>query len=313
MSKLCGKFQRYLSLERGCGPVTIKDYTWIIGHLMRWAGERGQIISDMERQDWLAWRESLSHFGGATIRRFLVAAKIYCKFLIANQAIEKSTMPEFIIRLKAKDPIVPNAAQFLEMRERVKGFGPWKKGLLEIPAGTGLRIEAMLTLRTKHLHLDTDKPHILVDEDMACKGHRAGIVPMTPYVAGVFRELLQYRIGESDLVMPDSISQQKVRTTLRRLSPNGAGFTPHSLRHFYVCMMYWRNLLNQRFNVTWVRDAAGHGSITVTDRYLRAANMVCDSDELWEKWAYGAPAVAVISVDPKNVKEAKKAEKEKEN
>lgn len=296
MNRSLGKFQKFLSLERGVGDLTIEAYLGIVASLERWIGERNKIVSEMKREDWLAWRASLSNKASITINKYLCAARAYCKYLVANQAMVASTMPDFVIKIKAQEPTnVPSAAQFLAMREKAKAFDLERQALLEVPAGTGLRIDALVTLQTKHLRLDVDRPHIIVDSDMACKGCRAGIVPITPYVAALLRQILKDKMDFSNLVI--RATKEGIRRFIRSLSPAELPLVPHSMRHFYVCMMYWRNLNNQRFNVVWVRDAAGHGNLTTTDRYLRAANVVCDSDALWETWAYGAPLTAAATAD----------------
>jgi len=37
----------------------------------------------------------------------------------------------------------------------------------------------------------------------------------------------------------------------------------------------------------FVRDMLGHASLATTDRYVRLARRLCESDEMWEAWALG--------------------------
>jgi site-specific recombinase XerC len=187
-------------------------------------------------------------------------------------------------RRKMQTPLgVPTAKQFLEMRktEGQTGFGL----VLETLAGTGLRLSALLTVGHQHLRLDGPKPHILVDaETMACKGQSASIIPITPYVAGLLKHATTTPIFKCSA----SYIQKRIRLTGN--AHGIAGLHPHSMRHLYCSMLYFRDFDGGRRNTVYVRDAAGHSSIGITDKYLRLACMLVTSDAEWEEWAYGRSA-----------------------
>jgi integrase len=166
----------------------------------------------------------------------------------------------------------------MRAQEGAEGFGL----VLEALAGTGLRLRALLSLKPTHLRLNGHKPHILVDAgSMACKGAYAGIVPITPYVAKLLSGQTQ-----------SPIFQCSASYVQKKLPALGAQhgipqLHAHALRHLYCAMIYYKDFDGGRFNPVAVRDAAGHASIAVTDRYLKLARTLVSSDSEWNLWANG--------------------------
>lgn len=63
----------------------------------------------------------------------------------------------------------------------------------------------------------------------------------------------------------------------------GLDISPHSMRHLYACLMYFRNLDGESHDPVWVRDAMCHASIGMTDRYMKLARYVVLNDFDWHE------------------------------
>ena len=260
----------------------------------------GSSLDGAGRSDVIAYRESLSDKAPQTVAQFLKAARSFYTFALDAKLVDASPVPAAMrVALKQQEPTtVPTAAQFLAMRATAAARTTWRKRefqggttLIEALAGTGLRVAALLSARVSNLVLH-DKPYVMVDAaTMSCKGIRASRVPMTPYAA---RCLAAWVAGKPQDALLFELSERSVRDVVSRAAPADLPCVcPHSLRHFYVSMLYRRNLDGGTFDVVWARDAAGHSSIAVTDGYLSMARTICASDAEWETWAYGTPRSAI--------------------
>mgnify|MGYP001577496872 CR=1 FL=1 len=283
-----------LGTVRDAAANTIRAYSHALSAFGTWLTPRGRALASATRDDVIAYREHLSDKAPQTVAQFLKAARSFYAFALDATLVTASPVPAAMrVALKRQTPTtVPTAAQFLGMRARAAARTEWRprefRGgavLLEALAGTGLRVGALLTARVQNLVLH-DKPYVMVDAaSMACKGIRANRVPITPHAAAL---LAAWVAGKPPDALLFDLSERSVRDVVTRAAPPDLpGVCPHSLRHFYVSMMYRRNLDGGTFDVVWARDAAGHSSIAVTDGYLSMARTVCASDAEWEAWAYG--------------------------
>lgn len=283
-------FTRYateLRSVRGLSRNTVHRYVQAAERFCRFIEDKGRTVRTTTRDDIISWRTTVEPSRKATgFRLDSQCVKIYFDWLTETGQIKANPFPEhFKVRVKNKDITdVPTAAQFLALREAVKDTGQFG-AIIEVLAGTGLRINAVLTMRGKHFN--PDKRCIMVDEDMECKGSRMSNVPMTPYAANILADYVKYAKGNARVF--DFNYHQfhfKLRHTVSKLA-EPFKVRPHSFRHFYCCMTYYKNLDGGKFDVLWVRDAAGHSNLTITDKYLKLAKSICATEQEWEDWANG--------------------------
>ena len=293
------RFERELRTVRDSAENTIQAYLRALDGLGSFLSKRGVKLTQAPRNEVLAWRESLDDKSPSTIKIAVCAARSFYDFMVDEGVIQTSPVPSKLrVKVKRRDPDgVPTVEQFLELRKNLERPIKWKgampvdtrRAIVELLAGTGLRIDAALTMPSCLLRLDGDNPHVYVNPDMmSCKGKTAGEVPMSPYAARILREYMANRPITDKPLFPYTATG--FRGVLKKVSPDGVTVKPHSLRHFYVSMVYFRNFEGGRYDVRWSRDAAGHSNISVTDGYLKLAKRICPSDELWEAWADGKPA-----------------------
>lgn len=283
-------FRVELKDVKGCAENTCNTYCSQVTALSNFLITRKRTLRTADREDFIAWRQSMNDRAGSGIAIAVVAARSFYQILKRKEC----DFPDFKVKIKRQEPIdVPSVKQFLVVRELLQKPTTDKRAIdqatreaiVETLAGSGLRIEAFLSLRVHHIHTDNARPYILVDAaDMGCKGNRAQTIPLAPYAAAVLAKYIASRgIEGPELVF--KVSGSMVRKLLIQVEPDGVHLKPHSLRHFYCSATYFRNFDGGRTDPVWVRDAAGHSSIATTDNYLRMAKRVVQTDAEWEKWA----------------------------
>ncbi len=296
-SEALTRFERELRHAWGLQDRSIVSYLGELKMFQKWLATRGLTLLTVERDTFLDWREWISTrrkpcgIGvAATALRGFYTITTYCKFLPTNP------FPETMrIKIKRQEPAdVPTVHQFLQMREALERpiidtralATDVRKTLIETLAGSGLRIEALLTLRPRHLHLGV-RPHILVEHrTMSCKGKIAGQVPISPYCAALLSAFLKEHPSDQEEPM-FKVSDSVIRKILHQIQPEGLRMKPHSLRHFYCSMTYFKNFDGGKNDIVWVRDAAGHTNISTTNNYLNMAKRVCQDEMAWATWATG--------------------------
>ena len=276
---------------------TIKSYKRELSVMDRFFQKKSKSLLTAVYDDFLAWRESLKRAPGG-INICLCAARAFFSFCESRGIIRPNPFPTcFKIKVKTQEPTaVPTVAEFLAMRDKLEGEIEGsrldkitRQAIVETLAGSGLRIEALLTLKAKHLHLENGRPHILVDSDMSCKGKAAGTVPLSPYCAEVLRKyLVEHHPAAKDNVFP--VTAATVRALLVKITPASLGVVPHSLRHFYCSMTYFKNFDGGKNDIVWVCEAAAHSNINTTHIYCKMAKRVCQTEQEWELWAKGKSA-----------------------
>lgn len=298
------RYESELRKVRDFADNSVLAYLRELAGLTSFLAGRNKDFLTATRQDFIDFKESLAHRAPNGISMALKAARSLYSFLEDEAILKDNPFPaKLTVKIKKQEPTdVPTAAQFLQVRERLNRPivdpravpATVRRAVVETLAGSGLRIEALLTLKPRHLRLGT-RPHILVEyQTMSCKGMNAGEIPITPHVAAILENYLaEQKPGWDDPLF--NLSSSVVRKILKQVEPDGLHLKPHSLRHFYCSMTYYRNFDGGRSDAVWVRDAAGHGSISTTDNYLKMARRICRTDAEWEAWANGT-AIATQEV-----------------
>lgn len=291
MSTVTDDYRRFLSTMRGAAENTVSTYLREVTHLLDFLSSRNVTHSTAQYDDFLAWRESM-HRKPRGVSLALASARSFYNFLEDRGILRPNPFPRSLtVKIKHQEPIdVPSAVQFLNCIRPGLEDTRWsrrdaltRRAIVETLAGTGLRIASLLTMCKRHLRIDEQRPYVIIDpHDMACKGRTAGAVPMSPYAAKVLREYLAAHPSDGPVF---DMPKHQIRRMLHTLAPDDLCLKPHSLRHFYCSMTYFRNFDGGRNDIIWVRDAAGHSSVSTTDGYLKMARRVVQDDTTWEKWA----------------------------
>lgn len=299
--KAIERYERELRVTQGCADNTVRSYLGELAAFRTFLELRGRRLLATERADIVDFKESIAATRMARgVAQAMKSIRSFFSFCMDATLIAASPVPQNLrVPIKQQEPTdVPTAEQFLIIRERVRQPmrdpravpAATREAIVETLAGSGLRIEALLTLKPRHLRLGA-RPHIMVDaETMSCKGNAAGEVPITHHAAQVLAAYVSTNPRGFDQPLFD-VSASVIRKILGELEPEGLNLKPHSLRHFYGSMTYFKNLDGGKSDVVWVRDAMGHASISTTNNYLKMARRVCQSDTEWEAWTTGARMV----------------------
>jgi integrase/recombinase XerC len=283
-------FREDLKIALDMADNTIKVYCYAADKFLDSLNEKDFAAPSYD--DFKAWKASLSGMAQSSKALQLSGVRAFYKFLMRTGRIKDNPFPgDFIVRVKHQEPkTIPTVSQFLTLRRAATSLGSSERLALELLAGSGLRVNALLSLKPKHLRLGTARPSILVDaEDMSCKGNVADEIPISPYAA----EMLKHEIADRSIGPDDNIfyvSDVTVRSWLAkvdRASGLNLGLVPHGLRHFFCCMTYWRDFDGGHNNAVWVQKAAGHASLETTTIYLDRALRIGVTEELWNEWAKG--------------------------
>lgn len=297
-SELIDAYRRHLSAMRGAAANTVLAYLREIENLQKHLANKKLSLLAASYDHFLTWREEM-HRAPRGVALALAAVRSFYNFLDDRSILRPNPFPrDFRVKIKRQEPVdVPTVQQFLQIRANL--LQPMRyasvnlltrQTIVEMLAGSGLRIEALVTLKRRHLRLDEQRPHIVVEaRSMACKGNTAGTVPVSPYAAELLREYLKHHAPEntSEPIFP--VTKTIIRSILKKIEPPGLHLKPHALRHFFCSMTYYRNFDGGRSDLIWVRDAAGHSSVATTDGYLKLARRIVQTDADWETWALGKP------------------------
>jgi integrase len=300
-------YGRELAVVRGVRPATVLAYSKGVRCFMRWLA--GRSIYEVCREDFLRWREEEAPKRKPSGMQLVVSAvRSFYAWLMETQRIKSNPCPAIVIRKLHEDPNVPTSAQFLKLRAAVQ-HQPQRSALIEVLAGSGLRIDAALSMRYEQVLLSNgagapdwrqcqerveavfgppNRPtdYIRMDPEHS-KSRRAVLVPITPCAARALRRWMRPDAKPEDRVF-ECCYGSAYRYVRDAGAAIGAEISPHSLRHLYACLMYFKNLDGQSHDAVWVRDAMCHSSVAMTDRYMKLARYVvlndCDWHEIVWHW-----------------------------
>lgn len=304
-------YGRELAVVRGVRPATVLAYSKGVQCFMRWLN--GRSIYTVKREDFLRWREEEAPKRKPGGMQLVVSAvRSFYAWLLETQRIPANPCPAIVIRKTHEDPDVPTSAQFLRLRAAVQK-SPHKSALIEVLVGSGLRIDAALSMKYSQVLLSNglESPdwrrrdgaelvsgpparptdYIRMDTEHS-KSRRAVMVPITPCAARALRRWMRSDAQPTDRVFPFSYASA-YRYVVDAGASVGLEISPHSMRHLYACLMYYRNLDGMSHDPVWVRDAMCHSSVAMTDRYMKLARYTILNEVDWHEivwhWVPDAP------------------------
>ena len=257
-SEIAGKveqFFEYLQVEKGCSPLTIRNYRHYLNRLINWLGKEGirQNLKDINPDVVRGYRVYLSNLpdrkGGTLSRRtqgyHVIALRSFLKWLLKNDqpvmAPDKIDLPK----------VAERQVKFLtgEMVDRLLNApslstiqGKRDKAILEVLFSTGLRVSELVKLDRDKIDLDRREFGIIG------KGGRARVVFLSVRSADWLNKYLNERTdkykpvfirhkGKVEPTTPDEKMrltprsvQRMIKKYVRKIKlPVDA--TPHVLRH----------------------------------------------------------------------------------
>ena len=293
-SEIAGKveqFFEYLQVEKGCSPLTIRNYRHYLNRLINWLGKEGirQNLKDINPDVVRGYRVYLSNLpdgkGGTLSRRtqgyHAIALRSFLKWLIKNDyavmapdKIDLPKVPEREIKFLVGDQInrLLNAPTMSTIQ------GKRDKAILEVLFSTGLRVSEIVGLNRDKIDLSRREFGVVG------KGGRARVVFLSTRASEWLKKYLDSRNdhfkplfirhkGKIEPTTPDEKMrltprsiQRMIKKYVRKIKLE-VDATTHSLRHAFAT-----DLLMAGADIRSVQEMLGHKNISTTQIYTHVTN-----------------------------------------
>jgi site-specific recombinase XerD len=288
IKKLINDFLEYLEIEKGCSPLTIRNYNF---YLQRFA-QQAQInsVEEISKEKvrqfrlWLSRQKNYrqENLSLATQNYHLIALRCFLKYLAIKDI--KTLAPEKIELAKTEERQI----SFLEGRDlenlleaplqvKQKEIIIWRdKAILELLFSTGLRVSELTNLKKENINLQKN------EFSVRGKGKKWRLVFLSQQAKHWLKKYLDQR---TDLDPALFVRHDRARSS----DKNSLGITPrsvqrlvqkyakvagltrkisvHTLRHSFAT-----DLLSGGANLRAVQELLGHRNITTTQIYTHVTN-----------------------------------------
>lgn len=279
-------FLRYLSLEKGASPLTIREYKRYLKEFSQWTKENypGFTIEKLDMFKIRAFRNYLSEkenrLGGNLAKvsqnQYIICIRSFLKFLIKNDV---KTLEPTKIELPPTHSVSPRflnpeqVEKLLAMPDIGTKWGLRDRTILELLYSTGLRVSELFRLNRDSINLTR------LEFSIVGKGSKTRLVFISENAASWIKKYLETR---TDTFKPLFIRySQDIRGNMRysvssiermvkesaKLANIEVYVTPHTLRHSFAT-----DLLNNGANLREVQEMLGHSSVATTQRYTHVTN-----------------------------------------
>jgi integrase/recombinase XerD len=276
---LVAQYLRYLTVERGLSPHTVRAYASDLARYLEWC-ERTSI--DPIALDHRALRRYLAEMDRArysrtTIKRRLSAVRSFFNYLVTEDIV--SSDPASVL-LAPKAPsrlprLVPNDVlqALFDAPDPATPTGLRDRAVLELLYASGARVSELSSLDLKGLDLAQGQITVMG------KGSKERVIPIHRFAADRIRDYLAQ--GRPRLAKPQSpeavflsargnrFSEDAIRRMFKRyLSEAGAqgSLSPHAMRHTFAT-----HLLDQGADLRTVQELLGHVALSTTQIYTHVS------------------------------------------
>jgi integrase/recombinase XerC len=210
-----------------------------------------------------AWRESLSHLSAHAIATYCGHAQQFYRWAAAEGLIAAS--PAEGLPMPSRPRRLPRPIAEKDLMAALAAAPPRVRPWLVLAGWCGLRAREIAYLRREDI-LDRAQPPVLLVTELAAKGGRERIVPLSAFVLA---ELQAARLPLSGWAFPRADGQpgpnqpwQVSRLCNEVLHEAGVAATLHQLRHRYGSQVY---AISKDLRLT--QELLGHASPTTTAGY----------------------------------------------
>mgnify|MGYP001569090182 CR=1 FL=1 len=287
-SEIAGKseeFLDYLSVERGCSPLTIRNYRHYLSRFNNWLQQENirQNLKDINQDIVRGYRVYLANLGlGRSTQGYhAIALRSFLKWLIKNDypvmapdKIDLPKVPDRRIKFLAGDQIdrLLNAPTMSTIQ------GKRDKAILEVLFSTGLRVSEIVGLNRDKIDLNRREFGVVG------KGGRARVVFLSTRASEWLKKYLDSRDdhfkplfirhkGKIEPTTPDEKMrltprsfQRLIKKYVRKIKLE-VDATTHSLRHAFAT-----DLLMAGADIRSVQEMLGHKNISTTQIYTHVTN-----------------------------------------
>lgn len=285
ISKKVQEFLDYLSVEKGCSPLTIRNYKHYLSRLDNWiiSNNRNSKLQDINQTTVHDFRLYLSKLGlGRKTQSYhAIALRSFLKWLIRNDyqvmapdKIDLPKVPERQVKFLNGEQVdrllnAPTLSNIQGIRD---------KAILEVLFSTGLRVSELTNLNIHQIDFERREFGI------TGKGGRARVVFLSSRAADYLKKYLNERKdhfkplfirhkGSMDPTTPDNKMRLTPRSVERAVKKYvrkiklSVDASVHTLRHSYAT-----DLLNAGADIRSVQEMLGHKNISTTQIYTHVTN-----------------------------------------
>jgi integrase/recombinase XerC len=273
MADAIQQFLKYLRVERGASPHTLRAYRRDLERLAVDLDEQGTNLLEARLGQIRSHLARLARRAPApsTTRRRLAAYRTFYRWALREELLESSPaarlsspssvqrVPRFLDLPEVVDLVEkPIQEGWLQLRNRA---------LLELAYGAGLRVSELAALD----RVDIDLKERLVDVRSG-KGRKQRLVPFGPPAAEVLASWMHASRGENKALFLNYRGERlSVRTMHRVVRDSGvknglSDVHPHALRH--TCATH---MLAGGADLRAIQEQLGHASLSTTQRYAHVS------------------------------------------
>jgi len=289
---LIAEFLEYLEIEKGCSPLTIREYRHYLQRFHNWLTENSptQKPEDINLEVVRNYRLYLAHLrarDGVPLERVtqsyhIVALRAFLRYLLVQRDIPTLSPDKVELPKQSSRSIAflnPEQMERLLNSPQISNIiGLRDRAILETLFSTGLRVSELVNLNRDQVDLERK------EFGVKGKGNKLRVVFLSDTAAQWIERYLQTRkdhfkplfIRHSGKVDPRN-NGEKMRLTVRSIQrivakhAKRSGLpieaTPHTLRHSFAT-----DLLISGADIRSVQEMLGHESIRTTQVYTHVTN-----------------------------------------
>lgn len=284
-------FLSYLQLEKGCSPLTIRNYRHYLMRFCDWLSSEG-ISPTPNKIDIHVMKMYRLHLAnvtddkGATLKRVtqnyhMIAIRSFLKYLakhdVKSMAADKIELP----KVEQKEVLALDRDQLYKLLNSIDlsdEMGLRDKAILETLFSTGLRVSELIKLNRDKLDLER-REHTIIG-----KGGKARVIFISEDAVYWIKRYLAFRtdswnplfIRYSRGTDPTAggenmrLTQRTIQRIVQKYAKKARitiNTTPHVLRHSFAT-----DLLINGADIRSIQEMLGHKSITTTQVYTNISN-----------------------------------------
>jgi site-specific recombinase XerD len=261
------EFLTFMRVEKNCSGKTLTDYR---GDLEQFANEMevesiNQITKQRVRNFLAVLVENKAK--PATRNRKLTALRSFCKFLCAEEYLDKNPVIDIAYaKVEKRLPKVMTVETTVAVLDSADE-NPRDKAALETLYGTGCRVDELAKIKIADIDFAEAKVRLIG------KGNKERIVPIAVGALVAIVDYMNVRDSNSQWLFPSPMKENSPLTTktmynivVRYGKANGIDLSPHKFRHSIAT-----HLLSNGMDIRKIQELLGHENINTTTIYAQVA------------------------------------------